>query len=86
LKVTEVKIRKLEEGNISRAIAIASIVLDNEININDIKIVKDSEDKLFIMMPSRKMPNGLFKDIAHPINAETREKITKAILDEYNKI
>ena len=43
-----------------------------------------SQDGLFIAMPSRKTPNGEFKDIAHPINAETREKIQKAILEAYN--
>lgn len=84
MKVTEVKVRKIED--LSRAIAIASVVLDDEININDIKLVRDINSNLFIMMPSKKLPNGDFKDIAHPINTEAREKITKAIVEEYNKI
>jgi stage V sporulation protein G len=86
MQVTEVKVRKLEEGNLSRAIAIASVVLDDEININDIKLTVDRNSDFFIMMPSKKMPNGEFKDIAHPIKSEAREKITKAIIEEYNKI
>ena len=51
-------------------------------SFKDIRIIQ-GEDKLFIAMPSRKTPNGEFKDIAHPINAETREKIQKAILEAY---
>ena len=52
MKVTEVKVRKIED--LSRAIAIASVVLDDEININDIKLVRDINSNLFIMMPSKK--------------------------------
>ena len=52
--------------------------------ITDVRLRKvNSENRLFIAMPSRKTPNGEFKDIAHPINAETREKIQKAILEAY---
>lgn len=86
VEVTEVRVKKLNTN--MRAKAMASVVLNNCICINDIRIIehKDNKDEVFIAMPSRKLDNGEFKDIAHPINAATREKITKAILEEYNKI
>lgn len=85
VEVTEVRIKKL--NTTMRAVAMASVVLNNCICINDIRVIKGKEkpDELFIAMPSRKMDNGEFKDIAHPINAETRMKITKAIIEEFNK-
>ena len=61
---------------------VASVTFDNEFAVHDIKVI-ESQNGLFIAMPSRKTPNGEFKDIAHPINPETREKIQKAILDAY---
>ena len=61
---------------------IASVTFDNEFAVHDIKVI-ESQNGLFIAMPSRKTPNGEYRDIAHPINAETREKIQKAILDAY---
>lgn len=80
MQVTDVKIRKItNEGKMK---AIVSITLDNEFVVHDIKVI-EGENGLFIAMPSRKTPNGEFKDIAHPINAETREKIQKAILEAY---
>ncbi len=82
VKVTEVKIIKLNET--MRAKAMASVVLNDCICINDIRVLEGKEG-LFISMPSRKKGNGQFKDIVHPINADTREKIQKAILEEYNK-
>lgn len=82
VKVTEVKIIKLNET--MRAKAMASVVLNDCICINDIRVLEGKEG-LFISMPSRKKENGQFKDIVHPINADTREKIQKAILEEYNK-
>ena len=63
--------------------AVASITFDNEFAVHDIKVI-ESQNGLFIAMPSRKTPNGEFKDIAHPINPETREKIQNAILEAYN--
>ena len=69
------------EGDIGMK-AVASVTFDNEFAVHDIKVI-ESQNGLFIAMPSRKTPNGEFKDIAHPINAETREKIQKAILEAY---
>lgn len=83
IEVTQVKIKKL--NTVMRAKAMASVVLNDCICINDIRVIEDSKKGTFIAMPSRKLEDGSFKDIAHPINAETRLKITQAILEEYNK-
>ena len=80
MKITDVRVRKIATQN--RMKAIASITIDDVFVIHDIKVI-ESDKGLFIAMPSRKTPNGEFKDIAHPINAETREKIQKAILEAY---
>ena len=64
--------------------AIVSITLDNEFAIHDIKII-EGEKGLFIAMPSKKSTDGEYRDIAHPINSETREKIQSIILDGYEK-
>lgn len=83
LKVTDVRIRKItEEGKMK---AIVSVTLDDEFVVHDIKII-DGQNGLFIAMPSRKMADGEFRDIAHPINAETRKKIQDAIFQEYEKV
>ena len=82
MQITDVRLRKVNSEN--RMKAVASVTFDNEFAVHDIKVI-ESQNGLFIAMPSRKTPNGEFKDIAHPINAETetREKIQKAILDAY---
>ena len=80
MQITNVRLRKVDSGN--RMKAVASVTFDNEFVVHDIKVIE--KDGLFIDMPSKKTQNGEFKDIAHPINAETREKIQKAIIDEYN--
>ena len=80
MNITDVRVRKVEkEGKMK---AVVSITIDQEFVIHDIKVI-ESQNGLFIAMPSRKTPNGEFKDIAHPINAETREKIQTAILEAY---
>ena len=80
MQITDVRLRKVNSEN--RMKAVASVTFDNEFVVHDIKVI-ESQNGLFIAMPSRKTPNGDFKDIAHPINADTREKIQKAILEAY---
>lgn len=80
MQITDVRLRKVNSEN--RMKAVASVTFDNEFAVHDIKVI-ESQNGLFIAMPSRKTPNGEFKDIAHPINAETRDKIQKAILEAY---
>ena len=82
INITEVKVVKIE--NNIRVKGIASITIDDSFVVHDIKIL-ESEKGLFVAMPSRRTPTGEFKDIAHPINAETREIIQKAVLNEYEK-
>ena len=83
MQITDVRVRKVaKEGKLK---AVVSITMDEEFVVHDIKVI-EGQNGLFIAMPSRKTPDGEFKDIAHPINTETREQIQKAILDEYEKV
>ena len=82
MQITDVRIRKsTTDGKMK---AIVSVTFDNEFVVHDIKII-EGQNGLFIAMPSRKTPDGEFKDIAHPINTDTREKIQGSILDAYEK-
>ena len=83
MEITDVRIRKISaEGKMK---AIVSVTLDNEFVVHDIKVI-EGQSGLFIAMPSRKTPDGEFKDIAHPINTSTREKLQASILSEYDKV
>ena len=80
MEITDIRVRKIStEGKMK---AVVSITFDNALVIHDIKVI-EGQEKLFIAMPSRKTPDGEFKDIAHPINSQMREIIEKAILDKY---
>ena len=83
MEITDVRIRKVNtEGKMK---AVVSVTFDNDFVVHDIKVIEGQEG-LFIAMPSRKTPDGEFKDIAHPINSPTRERIQRAILEEYEKV
>lgn len=64
--------------------AVVSVTFDDAFVVHDIKII-EGQEKLFIAMPSRKTPDGEFKDIAHPINAEMREILQTKILEKYEE-
>ena len=82
MKITDVRIRKIaKEGKMK---AIVSITLDDEFVVHDIKVI-EGEKGLFIAMPSRRTTTGEYKDIAHPINSQTREQIQDIILKEYQQ-
>ena len=82
MNITDVRIRKLaKEGKMK---AIVSITLDDEFVVHDIKVI-EGEKGLFIAMPSRKTTTGEYRDVAHPINSQTREQIQEIILKEYQK-
>lgn len=83
IEITEVRVIKVNSTN--RVKGIASITINNCFVVNDIKIL-ENQNELFIGMPSKTTPNGEFKDIAHPINAETRGLIQNAILEKYKEI
>ena len=80
MQITDVRIRKITTDGKMKAIV--SVTFDNEFVVHDIKII-EGQNGLFIAMPSRKTPDGEFKDIAHPINTTTREKIQTSILNAY---
>ncbi len=80
MEITDIRIRKIDtEGKMK---AVVSVTFNNEFVVHDIKVI-ESQSGLFIAMPSRKTPDGEFRDIAHPINAEAREKLQTAILESY---
>ena len=80
MQITDVRVRKVsKEGKMK---AVVSITLDNEFVVHDIKVI-EGEKGLFIAMPSRKAGDGEYRDIAHPINSETRDKIQRIILEKY---
>ena len=80
IEITEVKITKT--SNLVKLLAIASITINNCFVVNDIKLM-EGQKGLYIVMPNRRLPSGEFKDIAHPINAETRELIQRTIIEKY---
>jgi stage V sporulation protein G len=82
MQITDVRVKKINSQN--RMKAIASITIDDVFVIHDIKVI-ESENGLFIAMPSKKNPNGEYKDIAHPINTETRGMIQDLIIAKYNE-
>lgn len=82
MTITDVRVRKVsKEGKMK---AVVSITIDEEFVVHDIKVI-EGEKGLFIAMPSRKASDGEYKDIAHPINSATREKIQRIILDKYEE-
>ena len=80
MQITDVRVRKIDkEGKMK---AIVSVTMDNEFVIHDIKVI-EGEKGLFIAMPSRKAADGEYRDIAHPINSNTRDMIQSVILATY---
>jgi stage V sporulation protein G len=82
MQITEVKVFPIQEEKLK---AFVSIVFDQCFMVNDIKIIQ-GKDGLFISMPSRKKKNGEFKDVAHPLNNETRRMIEDRVLLEYDRV
>ncbi|MDD6483046.1 MAG: septation regulator SpoVG [Clostridiales bacterium] len=84
MEITDIRVKKILTDNSaeSKMKAVVSVTFDDAFVVHDIKII-EGQDKLFTAMPSRKTQDGEFKDIAHPINRETRLKLEEAILAEY---
>ena len=83
MNITDVRVRRVaKEGKMK---AVVSITIDEEFVVHDIKVI-EGEKGLFIAMPSRKAPDGEYRDIAHPINSETRERIQGIILEKYEQV
>ena len=82
MQITDVRVRKITKDGKMKAVV--SITLDDEFVVHDIKVI-EGDKGLFIAMPSKKASDGEYRDIAHPINSSTREKIQTIILDRYQK-
>ncbi len=82
MKITDVRVRKMTQD--SKMKAIVSITIDDEFVVHDIKVI-EGEKGLFIAMPSKKASDGEYRDIAHPINSDTRDMIQKVILESYER-
>lgn len=82
MNITDVRVRKVTKDGKMRAVV--SITIDNEFVVHDIKVI-EGEKGLFIAMPSKKTVDGEYRDIAHPINSETRDSIQNIILDKYKE-
>ncbi len=78
--ITDVKVRKLFYDGPMKAIV--SVTFDDQLAVHDIKVI-NTKDKLFIVMPSKKNPDGTYRDIVHPINAEFRTLLEKAVIEAY---
>ena len=81
MDITQVKVFPVKEEKLK---AYVSIVLDECFLVSDLKVIQ-GPNGLFISMPSKRKKNGDFKDIAHPLNRETRERMERRILDEYEQ-
>ncbi|MDY3864895.1 MAG: SpoVG family protein [Eubacteriales bacterium] len=80
MKITDIKIRKtFEEGPLR---AVVSLTFDDQLALHDVKVIY-ARDRYFVVMPSRKNPDGTFRDMVHPINAAFREEIETAIIAAY---
>ncbi len=82
MNITQIKINRTPEGG--RMKAVVSITFDNAFVVHDIKVI-DGPERYFLAMPSRKMPDGTFRDIVHPINAEARATLEQSILEQFNQ-
>jgi stage V sporulation protein G len=83
VKITEIRAKRIKGNN--RLKGIAAITIDECFVIHELRII-DGKNGLFVAMPSRRMPNGEYKDVAHPINTETRSMIEQEVLEAYNAL
>ncbi|ONI37965.1 septation protein SpoVG [Candidatus Epulonipiscium fishelsonii] len=83
MEITDIRVRKInKEGKMK---AVVSVTFDNEFVVHDIKVIEGDKGR-FIAMPSRKTLDGEFRDIAHPINSTTRDRIQKTVLEKYEMV
>jgi len=83
MEITDIRVRKIDSEGKMRAVV--SVTFDDMFVVHDMKII-EGENGLFIAMPSRKTPSGEYKDIAHPINPQTRETLQAKIIEAYNNL
>ncbi len=85
MQITDVRVKLIKQED-SKLRAVASVIFDDVFVVHDIKIIESKDGGNFIVMPARKSPDGTFRDIAHPLNTEFREYISKIILANYEDI
>ena len=83
MKITDIRIRLIQNDD-SKLKAVASITIDDCFVVHDIKVLEGNQG-YFVSMPSRKTPEGEYKDVAHPINTPTREELNKLVLAKYEE-
>ena len=83
MEITDIRVRKINKDGKMKAVV--SVTFDNEFVVHDIKVIEGDKGS-FIAMPSRKTLDGEFRDIAHPINSETRDRIQKTVLEKYEMV
>lgn len=83
MRINDVRIRLIQKED-SKLKAVASIVIEDSFVIHDIKVLEGNQG-YFVAMPSRKTPDGQYKDVAHPLNTPTREELNKVVLAEFEK-
>lgn len=82
MNITKVVVRPVE---MNKVCAVASITIDDQFVVHDLRVV-DGDKGLFVAMPSRKLPNGEYRDVAHPINTQTREMLQATVLAEFRQM
>ena len=82
MEITQIRVFPVEEEKLK---AFVSVIFDDCFVVSDIKIIQGTSG-LFVSMPSKKRKNGTFRDIAHPLNNETRRMIEEAIIDKYKEV
>ncbi|OOO00747.1 MAG: septation protein SpoVG [Epulopiscium sp. Nele67-Bin004] len=83
MEITDIRVRKINKDGKMKAVV--SVTFDNEFVVHDIKVIEGDKGR-FIAMPSRKTLDGEFRDIAHPINSTTRDRIQKTVLEKYEMV
>ncbi|OOB78258.1 MAG: septation protein spoVG [Epulopiscium sp. Nele67-Bin002] len=83
MEITDIRVRKINKDGKMKAVV--SVTFDNEFVVHDIKVIEGDKGR-FIAMPSRKTLDGEFRDIAHPINSDTRDRIQKTVLEKYEMV
>ena len=82
MQITDIKVRKLFNDS-STMKAVVSVTFDGQLALHDIKVIY-AKERYFIVMPSKKNADGTFRDVVHPINAQFRAELEKAVIDAYN--
>lgn len=84
MKITDIRVKVIGKED-AKLKCVVSMVFDEVFVVHDVKVIESNDGSLFVVMPSRKIPSGEYKDIAHPLNNKFREYVKEEILAAYNK-